>query len=346
MLGVRSKVPTALLLAVLTGCTQEPLQGPSEAEFAKGGKPGRPDGERVTLLEYWIEGGSLIHIVGEGDVDAIRLNVAHDYFFNGTSDDDYSSHYEYRHFGSPQPLLLGQDGTFHVDVAWNGQRYGENDLFPDFLVTDVNGADPFTFDMFFGKDGEAVDGIQPQGVILDGENQGPEAEVPGDDGTGIQVTSYALYGGEPASGVVWIEELTLTQISCSLKKRKGESVTQITGTVHALLDSDLEEPPSAWMEFHLAVEGEITEGTTFVATDPYRGVADFTIGGELPGPRATVAVQLQLDYVYPLREAANFVYDPEQNVVETLNRDRAMTSLGDPFPIAFTEAEVVPCGAR
>ena len=78
----------------------------------------------------------------------------------------------------------------------------------------------------------------------------------------------------------------------------------------------------------------------------HRGVADFTIGGELPGPRATVAVQLQLDYVYPLREAANFVYDPEQNVVETLNRDRAMTSLGDPFPIAFTEAEVVPCGAR
>jgi hypothetical protein len=348
MLRIRSEIAVALLLAALAGCTQEPLQGPAEADFAKGGKPGKPQAEQVTLLEYWVEagmdGGNLIHIVGEGDVDAVNVNVVHDYFFNGIRDDDYSPHYEYTHVGPPPATLqFLPDGTFHIDVSWDGERNGESDLFPDFLVTDVDGADPFTFDLYFAKNGEPVKGIQPQGIILDGENQGPEAEVPGDEGTAIRVTSYALYSGQPASGTVWIEELTLTEISCSLKKRRGESVTQITGTVHTLLGSDLVEPASAWLEFHLYDGEGITDRETYIA---YGGVADFIISGVLPGSRENVSVQLQLDYLYPVQEAAGFVYDPGQNAVETLNWPAMITEIGDPVPVAVTGAEFVPCGAR
>lgn len=338
-IGVR--VGAIMLVAIATACTREPLQGPGEVDFAKGGTPGKPADEGVTLLEYWIQDVNLIHIKGQGDVDVVNLNVVHDYFFNGIRDDDYSPHYEYTHVGPPPvPLQFDPDGTFHVDVPWNGERRGTDDFYPDFLVTDVGGADPFTFDMYFGKDGEPVAGIQPQGVILAGQNQGPEAALAGDDGTEIQVSSYALYSGTNASGSIWIQELSLEDISCSLRKRRGESVRQLTGSVHAALGSD-QASPSAWLEFHLVVDGAITGGKSYITVG---GVADFIISEVVPGADEAAAVELQVDYVYATGESVDLVYDPTQNQVDTRNGDAAITTIGDPVPIAATGTEVVPCG--
>ncbi len=344
MLGIRVRSGAVLLLALVTSCAQESVQGPGEAEFAKGGKPGKPQDDQVTLIEYWIEDGNLIHIVGQGDVDALRLNVAHDYFFNGTSDDDYSLHYEYRHFLLPPlPLSLEPDGTFHVDLAWNGERNGEDDFFPDFLVTDVNGADPFAFDMFFGKNGEVVDGIQPQGVIFTGENKGPEATVP-DNGSQKSVTSYALYSAsKPWSGDLWIAGLDLTDVSCSPRKSKGERTTLITGNVHAALASNGADP-DAWLEFQLYdVDTEsMMYGTSHTS---YNGFVDFMIRAVLPGAMTTTAnLELRVDYVYPIGEAADLVYNPAANPVTTLNQDDVVVTIGDPVPTAVVELGVVQCG--
>ncbi len=345
MLGIRVRRGAVLLLALVTSCAQESVQGPSDAEFAKGGKPGKPQDDQVTLLEYWIEDGYLIHIVGQGDVDALRLNVAHDYFFNGISDDDYSMHYEYRHFLLPPvPLSPEPDGTFHVDVAWNGERNGEDDVFPDFVVTNVDGADPFAFDMFFGKDGEAVDGIQPQGVIIDGENQGPEATVLADGGSQTPVTSYALYSSDkPPSGDLWIADLVLTDISCSPKKSKGERTTLITGNVHAALASNGVDP-DAWLEFHLYDVG--TDVMMYRTTHTsYNGVVDFMIRAVLPVAMTTTAnLELRVDYVYPIGEAADLVYNPEENEVAMPDGYDVVTKIGDPAPTAAVELGVVQCG--
>lgn len=341
MRRIAVRVGAIMLLAITAACTREPLQGPGEVEFAKGGKPGKPVDEEVTLLEYWIQDGNLIHIKGQGDIDAVNPTVVHDYFFNGIRDDDYSPHYEYFHVGPPSaPVQIRADGTFQVDIPWNGERNDDDDLFPDLLVTDVGGADPFAFALYFSKNGETVDGIQPQGVIVAGENQGPNASVQSQSGT-ISATSYALFAGEDAAGTVWVKELTFTDVSCSPRKSKGESITLIDGTVHVLLGSDSNLPPSAWMEFHIAADGLITRGTTRDTSD---GAAEFYIRGVLPGSWTEVSVQLQLDYVYPTRHTADFAYYPGTNAVSTLHRYDVIGAIGDPVPVAVTESEVVPCG--
>ena len=82
------------------------------------------DTTNYALVEYFVfphgSGGNLVHVLGEGNVPEVNLNVVHDSPFNGVRDNGV--HYEYTTF-APLPAPVSEtfpDGTFHIDVPWNG----------------------------------------------------------------------------------------------------------------------------------------------------------------------------------------------------------------------------------
>lgn len=332
-------LPMALLIAA--ACAEAP-QAPEYLQAAKGGRPGKPGTNEVTLLEYWIDANNTLHIRGEGDVDEVNATVVHDYFFNGIRDDDFSIHYEYFHGGPPRAATVDQgDGTFTASIPWTGQRGGDSDYFRDFAVTNVDGtgSDPFAFALFFLRNGEVEKGIQPQGVILNGTVVGPTATLPNGD----PVTSFALFQGAPAVGTVWVDALSLSGASCATGKRKGDAVTRVSGHVRAEFEASTDPAPSVWAEYHLSIDGTLTDGTTYDSGYPSAGVADFDIYGEVAGERSSVTVALHLDYLYPSRDFVEHVYDPSGNNVTTLNAG-PVSGLGDPVPTAVTQDLTITCG--
>jgi hypothetical protein len=324
---------------------------------AKGGKGGRKKAE-ISLIEYWLmedSGGWLIHVVGEGSVDEVDAVVHHDYFFNGLADDDFSFHYEYFHNGPPPEAVTALDGgRFHVDIPWSGEKNDAVD-FRDQLVTNVggDGSDPFVFDLRFLRGGNWVGGVQPQGVVEAGQVLGPKADIGNalHGGTSAVVTSYATFKGDPAAGVVSVAELSLSGASCEIQRRRTgrgknatwDEVSVVRADVHALVQTGSGAAAGpVWLEFHLvdAVSGDTEVGESAMS-DPIS--ADFTMTGEFSGARTSINLQLQLDYLYPVMGAEDFVYDPAGNSdigFTTTDTWPATVPGGEWWPVAVTEPAV------
>ena len=330
-LGLRGRLLLALPLLVLA-CGEAPTTPPN-ALLAKGGKKAeRPE---VSLVEYWVvpqeDGSSLIHVVADatGPIDEVRATASHDYFHNGISDDDYSPHFETIVGGiGPVP---GGSGRFHTDLIFDGP-------WPDEPTTDIDGADPIVFTLRFWTDGFDTNTIyylgvpiQPQGVVVNGQVVGTEnIAVPTDYHAVATANSFALFEGTAAEpgDTVWVEELTLTNATCSKGRRKGQPVTRVEGDVTARLNN----PEVGWMEFHFWDGSAISEPRTFAS-----GSVSTHMVGEFDGHRENIDVELWLDYVDVVGDRM-MVYDPARNTVATTLDPNA------PIPaIAYVDAGTVNC---
>lgn len=375
---ISKRAPALLMVAAVTallGCQDSTdMMAPTAPQMAKGGKPGKPDGGTYRLLEYFVYRGAdatdYVHVVGEGEVEAVNLNAVQDYFFNGIRDDNDSPHYEYTTFTpgpvAPEPGL--EEGTFHIDVPWNGetrewdpaaQTYVD-DYYRDFLIADVDGdgADPFAFDVRFQTQaGDFLAAYQPQGVVLDGQET-YEAYLSGVASAYhqdvSQVYSYATSKGDPADGEVFLTSVALSNVSCEIvtiregrgKDKTTRDVARVTGTASVRTGSTSGETPSTWMELHLV---DVTTGTPVFARgavfddgNPADGV-DVTLTQDFSTVhQSPMLVHLAVDYVYPTREYWSFAYDPSQNTEAGFFTDwpGPATQVGDPWPVAY--APVVP----
>jgi hypothetical protein len=342
----------ALLVAL--ACS-EGQQAPTEVQFAKGGKKGKPSKDQVRLLEYWVEprGGntSMIHVLAEGNATTVGGTVAHDYHFNGMSEYFHNPpHYEYRHFDGIERVELEElgDGIIHADILWSGTKdFDAGQLFRDQLTTDVDGADPFVFGLHFQMpdDGD-IQVIYPRGVVVDGEVVGVEGiDVSSGLHGDLTVNSFALFSGDDPAGYVWVEELSLSNASCDTRRQRGDPVTFVTADVHAVLGSGPGAPPHAWVEFHLVAGGsDITEGVTAITDEDITGM---TVKGMLAGARESLELSVWFDYIVPLLETADYVYDPDNNTNQGFTTDftvaTAPVETAGPPAVASTEPVTVVC---
>ncbi len=331
------------LVGVFLGCSDRAGNGPTGPQFAKGGGKGKP-GAEPTLQEYWVipspEFGNLIHVAGDGSVDAVNPGVVFDHFFNGIRDDDPPSdaHYEYFYAGPPATVVEQfADGTWHVDIPWNGDRGQNAGLYRNSPVTDVHGsgADPFAFRLRFDLDGDRVGVEYPQGVTVGGVAGEPSAtvvsEIFPEHGTQV-VRSYATFLGATSQGTASIAALTMTSPQCTLETTttgKGKPSERVTVTVRAItatvginlaLAGPVEIPPDnvssiVWIEFHYrdATTGAITSRQTVTLAGESTSM---TVYGDLPAGES-FPLEFVIDYVYPIGDWLNYVYDPGQNNVAT-----------------------------
>lgn len=300
---MRRVIPAIALLAF--ACTKTPTT--PDVQFAKGGKNTPPE---VSLVEYWIvpqsDGSSLIHVVADatGPIDAVWADVAHDVnVTNGIM--DWDPHFELPRDGLVEPVRgpFGP-GEFHVDLIFRGP-------WPDELTTD--GADPFVFQLRFWTAGFDTQNFyyrgpspRPQGVIVGGIVKGTEnVEVPDTHGV-TTANSFATFVGGDSTGSVWVEGLTLSNVTCSKRRQKGQTITRVEGDFTAELSTR-----DAFMELHLFDGTNIGPRLTSLY-----GSAAGHVTAEFEGydPK-NLQVSLWLDYV-----AANdrfVVYNPENNNVPT-----------------------------
>jgi len=280
----------ALVFAAV-GCSDEGSNVPTELSFAKGGKPGKTE---PVLTEYWVL-DNVIHIAGTGNVDEVKAYVAHDFNSNAAFDDNYSLHYEYFHPPPPRTAVTSNpDGTFSVEIPWNGERELDGTLFRDFVVT--ADPDPFVFWFVFISNDRVVAGFEPQGII--------GAAPPG-------ATSYATFQGEAPDGFVYVTDLGLTGLSCEIAKRRGKKVTRLTGSATATVAGTTVETPDVWVEFHYIVDSELLKGFSSISSN---GVIQRTETEVFEGERSSLDVGLLLDYVYPQLDVA-LAYDPSLDEV-------------------------------
>jgi hypothetical protein len=204
MLTRRRIIALGLVVGItLSGCVDQNLIGPTDAELAKGGIPGAPGDseEPVELLEYYVyhpePGKNFVHVLASGTFPRLNLNVVQDYIYNGIADDDYSVFYEIYnsapYVAGPEDLGEENEGVWeevgdniwHIDIPWHGKAYyriyadpmDPNPIldsvpFPNYPYANVDGlgGDPYAFYARFQQEnGDFIAGFQPQGIILDGE---------------------------------------------------------------------------------------------------------------------------------------------------------------------------------
>ncbi len=168
-------VLTPLLLIGLASCQSQLTDVTEDAPFARKGK-GKP---APTLEEYWafpdssVTGGSLIHVAGTGTVVSVAAAVAFDYFFNGARERQ-SPHFEYAYGAVGPTAIYPSDGTWHIDIPWNGER-DPIEPYPDMLLTD--GADPFVFILDLVADEKTGWRGPITGIIYGGATVGPVKDV-------------------------------------------------------------------------------------------------------------------------------------------------------------------------
>jgi hypothetical protein len=240
--------------------------------------------------------------------------VSHDFFTNGEIDDNFSQHFEYV-FGDGVPafpVTPASDGSFHADMTWSGTKTTPDTFWTDQITTP--GADPFVFMVVFPqpstkKNTSSAIRITPRGVILGSEVVGTtDITVPG-HGAPVVANSFAVFAGATAPATVYVQSLTATNVQCSARKRRGQSVTIVEADVDLILNSDV-GLPSAWIEFHFTDGVSLTDRTTRTATDPYRGIVSARLSGMFTGTVDDSNLALIVDYVVPLREVAEFAFNP------------------------------------
>ena len=375
----RLLVSGCCLVVMLLGCTDPTSDGPTEPQFAKGGK-GKPGSSSVALEEYWVyagpSGDNLIHVVGSGDVDLVNPGTAFDHFFNGIRDDDppTDEHFEFGYGGPPAASTeVLPDGRWHADVSWNGLRstsiYASGD-YRDSPVTDVNGADPFAISLRLMRNGKSVLGPRhPNGIIEGGIETGlAEATVNGVHGLQT-VTSYATFAGDPAEGTVSLAALSMTSPQCEVVEQvTGHGKKAVVNTVHMLsatvdialqLNGPVTIPVGnvsdiAWLELHFrnAATGMLTGRHTLLMQEVTH---TFVMESQLADDATSFPLELVVDYVYPIgfELLLDYAYDPDLNAVTTTagfggpswsNGLPQVAPGNGRFPVAATGSVTVVCG--
>lgn len=362
LIRFRIHVPTTYLLfalfpVLLAACSDsDPLRpGDISAEYARVKEPA------FSLQECYVyqdqSGQSWLHLVGTGDFDRVGLNPVQDYHFNGSADDDYSPHFEYNtlfnDYPPPHDIDHFPDGTFHVDLPWDGARAVDPETgavieyFKDLPTANVDqaGADPFSFHIRFRNSrGTTIEYFNPQGIILSGndthETKMAATSVPSNwhaFGPGEEIFSYARFKGDPPGGSSYLEAVYAdpTSFTCSVtksverinKQRVTVYRTEVTGTVgfRAALMDVTDPYPALWVEMHIL---DITAGGDpvfprgkSVVVEPdevtgelaWEGSMSVTLDGSHQG---AVTLQYAVDYVFPNwwgLPTGGFVYDPYQN---------------------------------
>lgn len=288
----------SLLIALLAVACHDAtdIAGPSEPQFAKGGKT---TGAEPKLEEFWVysEGEDpedckqKIHIVVSGTFIRIGKNINHDHFFNGVRDDDppVETHFEFGFGGpitpTPPDFATYPDGTNvgHADVCFDGVRSVDTDdmgnelisHFRDYPATSVggSGADPFAISPGVvtrqTKNSTSFRVFRPRGVVVGGETlTRDEPTVTSSwDGVAYQnVTSYAVHQGNPARGDLFFEYLSIADVSCSIgtsqvgrgKNKTTVTTTTISANVTVDYGADLPFNQNFWGEGHLRL---VTEDT-------------------------------------------------------------------------------------
>lgn len=373
----RSLLIAVMALAAGCGDAPQPLDL-VEPQMAKGGngKGGQgSDTGTYALLEYFVyqdaELGNVVHVVGEGDVPTVNLNVVHDNPFNGIRDSGI--HYEYTTF-APLPVPVADplsDNKFHVDIPWNGLRHDPSQAridagevkrwFSDFLVSDVDasGADPFAFDVRFLSDQGSLLYTWPQGIIMEGTETG-DAEAQNVKGLGhdeMSVRSYATYKGDVPPKSVYLTEVSFTNVQCkvvSVREGRGKNATtrdvaRITGDYGINTWSTGGIQPSTWVEFHMV---DVTDPTHPVFSDgrsaddgnPADGIYGSFVRDFDVVPQGPVSVVLAVDYVFPTRDEWNWAYNPALNTNDGFTTESTLIrALGDPSPTAFSATSEITC---
>jgi len=384
-----------LAMLTMTCRDQADPMSPVDPQFAKGGKPGAPAEEAFELLEFYVwkqvDGPDMVHVVGKGpQVDQLNLNAVLDYAFNGMADGNYTPHYEYYTF-PPAPVDVEQDaeGVFHVDVPWDGERSrdsqtGTFEYFKDFPTHDVDGAgaDPFSFWMWYLREGEsgALEQFSPQGIILGGEETF-EAQRSHPDGSAFAEThptwdsgdvySYATSQGTGASGKIFLTDVSLEEAtaSCSIvktterigKDRVTSWFAEVSGEVGFTTASEgvTDPAPGFWIELHLADMADPENPVFSDRATLDRDGTDLSFTGTLTrrlpidGPDAMEGVSLSfvVDYLFPTWYPADFtngdggfVYDPTMNSNDGFaTTGLVVRTIGDHGPMAFSTPIWVTC---
>jgi hypothetical protein len=290
--AMKKLIALAGALLVALACS-EGQQAPTDVQFAKGG------GSGVTFTNYWITTDNVIHVEGTGKVNWIAAEPAHDFWHNGTADDNYSDHFEIDHPGPGWVEVTRDKDTWTVDIPWNGERDPDS-RFRNF-ASSAN-PDPFVFGFRYAVVGGRVwHGMRPLGVIVDGATLGMEYN-------GLR--SYATYTGDAPDGRLYVNSLDLSEVSCTVTTtghgKKASTKTVVSGRAQATLAATSDgKTPDGWMEFHLIVDGELGKRDT-----RYGAGADFVIETTLDDMPTQVTVGLLLDYVMPLHETIDYDFDP------------------------------------
>lgn len=330
----------------------------------------------VTLEEYWVfpdpdpnvTDGNLIHAAGTGPVDhVIAGSVIFDYFFNGLR--DLSLHFEYAYtVGIGPTATTTSDGTWHVDIPWNGER--AVGPYPDMLLTD--GPDPFVLGIYPTVNGELVGGTGWRGGIIDDGALigGSVGNVNSDEHGPQSVTSYVLFQGSPAQGVLYLKEVSIGSATCAAvstgrgKKSARKQVRRVSvdytiefgakdsdgSEITIPIPSDIPNDQYAWVGFHLR-DGDSGYLSDHLWVRPIQAQVSGSFTMDLPDGEHNFMLEFLVDYVNPTGAFANYAYDPGANrVTTTVGFDGirwfngASTTVNDGnFPVGKTESFAVTC---
>ncbi|MEJ2238902.1 MAG: hypothetical protein P8X82_11445 [Gemmatimonadales bacterium] len=331
--------------------------GPTEPQFAKGGKASDPDPK---LEEFWVYStdgcDQMIHIVVSGTFLSIGKDIIHDHFFNGVR--DLETHFEFG-FGGPitPPTEFNADGTIgHADVCFDGIRSVDRDAdgnrtftsrFVDYPATSVDGtgADPFAISpgviLSQTKGSTSFRTFRPRGVVANRDTLSrnePEVTSSWHQTDFQDVSSYAVYQGAPASGDLFYNGLSMGDASCSVatsqvgrgKNKTTVTTTTVSANVTVDYGADAEYNQHFWSEGHFRLvtddtpDGVISRRIMMPQTDgTFSASADFD--GDWSGQ--TVVVDFIADFLnatsgteeWPghYSEIYDFVYNPGQNSMST-----------------------------
>ena len=239
--------------------------------------------------------------------------VAFDYFHNGRR--DLLQHFEYAYGGAVGPTATDiSNGTWHVDIPWNGERDGIG-KYRDMLLT--VGADPFVFGMYLVANEETVGVTWPEGVLDDGELLGLSGDVVSAQHGLQSVTSYASFEGSQAQGVLYLETVSINSATCAVisgrgKKSAREQVRRVSVdyTIKFGSDGTIPSDQFAWVGLHLrdAGSGYLSKHLSF---RPSQARVSGSFTRDLPADDAIdLELEFLVDYVNPTGILSDYAYDP------------------------------------
>jgi hypothetical protein len=338
----RFSVPLLALILILPtlSCQDrtDPVS-PVEPQFAKGGKPSKPtEPAPFELLEYFIHRdeteGNVVHIAGKGAPGTVTLYVVQDYFFNATRD-VFDLFFEYS-TGAPGTFLVEEvgeldpdQGTFHIDIPWNGETKDLGIQFPDY--PQVDGPDPYAFDIIFRTvAGDYISESHPQGILFPGVDAGASnAVIESDHHPGVNdVYSYAAFDSpitEPPA--VYIDEIAVDENSfacevVTIRERvdgvkETRQVRRVSGPAKVVVRNYNDGAiADGRIDVHLATGTADSPvfNESFISTRGTSSWADgWGVSSEFSGGEGEFEFFFIVDYVYATDLENSFVYDPSKN---------------------------------
>jgi len=259
-----------------------------------------------------------------------------------------------------------EQGTFHIDIPWNGETRDVDTQFPDY--PQVDGPDPYAFDIIFRTEaGDYISESQPQGILFPGVAEGASHDrIESDYHPGVtDVYSYAAFASPIAEPpAVYIHEIAVDENSftCEVKTirervdgvKETRQVRRVSGPAKVVVrnyDDGLIAGPIAdgWIDVHLAT-GSATEpvfNETFLSTHGTSSWADgWGVSSEFSGGEGEFTFFFIVDYVYAKDLENSFVYDPSKNRNDGGFQTKSFSSsefLG-PWPYAVVGPLTVDCG--